>query len=111
MRNRIKVSAAATALLVAVCPAALASELVYHPANPAFGGNPLNGNYLLSQAQAQGLGTKSGPQGPDLSGLEDALNGIGDGSGGDGTVIVVPGSGSGGSNAGTNARMAVPLRP
>jgi len=30
-----------------------ATELVYTPVNPSFGGNPLNGNYLLGQAQAQ----------------------------------------------------------
>ncbi|WP_353537722.1 curli assembly protein CsgF [Colwellia sp. KU-HH00111] len=30
-----------------------ASELVYTPINPSFGGNPLNGNFLLGKAQAQ----------------------------------------------------------
>ncbi|MGR6501512.1 curli assembly protein CsgF [Shewanella sp. Koi 1] len=30
-----------------------ATELVYNPVNPAFGGNPLNGSYLLSNAAAQ----------------------------------------------------------
>ena len=28
-------------------------ELVYQPINPNFGGNPLNGSYLLNSAQAQ----------------------------------------------------------
>jgi len=32
---------------------AAATELVYEPINPNFGGNPLNGSYLLSNAQAQ----------------------------------------------------------
>ncbi len=32
---------------------AVASDLVYKPVNPNFGGNPLNGNYLLGNAQAQ----------------------------------------------------------
>ncbi|MBU0583133.1 MAG: curli assembly protein CsgF [Alphaproteobacteria bacterium] len=32
---------------------AAASELVYQPTNPSFGGDPLNGNWLLSQATAQ----------------------------------------------------------
>jgi curli production assembly/transport component CsgF len=32
---------------------AFATELVYTPQNPSFGGNPLNGNFLLNQAQAQ----------------------------------------------------------
>ncbi|MYN12053.1 curli assembly protein CsgF [Pusillimonas sp. TS35] len=30
---------------------ASASELIYHPRNPSFGGNPLNGSILLNQAQ------------------------------------------------------------
>lgn len=30
-----------------------ASELVYTPINPSFGGNPLNGTFLLNQAGAQ----------------------------------------------------------
>ncbi|MCK0153067.1 curli assembly protein CsgF [Alcanivorax sp. S6407] len=30
-----------------------ASELIYQPVNPNFGGNPLNGSYLLGNAQAQ----------------------------------------------------------
>ena len=32
---------------------AQAGELVYTPINPAFGGNPLNGNFLLNDAQLQ----------------------------------------------------------
>lgn len=32
---------------------AIASELTYSPNNPNFGGNPLNGSYLLGNAQAQ----------------------------------------------------------
>ena len=30
-----------------------ATALVYTPINPSFGGNPLNGSFLLSKAQAQ----------------------------------------------------------
>jgi len=30
-----------------------ASELVYKPINPSFGGNPLNGGFLLNKAQSQ----------------------------------------------------------
>ena len=30
-----------------------ASELIYQPVNPNFGGNPLNGSHLLGNAQAQ----------------------------------------------------------
>ena len=32
---------------------AWATELVYTPVNPAFGGNPLNGSFLLNSAQLQ----------------------------------------------------------
>ena len=38
--------------LLAAAPAS-ASELVYEPVNPNFGGNPLNGSYLLNNAEAQ----------------------------------------------------------
>jgi curli production assembly/transport component CsgF len=44
------------ALLGALCclPVSVpATELVYVPVNPAFGGNPLNGSVLLGNAQAQ----------------------------------------------------------
>lgn len=30
-----------------------ATELIYTPVNPSFGGNPLNGSFLLNKAQAQ----------------------------------------------------------
>ena len=35
------------------CSTAYATELVYTPINPSFGGNPLNGNFLLQKAQLQ----------------------------------------------------------
>jgi curli production assembly/transport component CsgF len=54
----------------------LASSLTYTPTNPTFGGSPLNGSFLLSQAQTQGAGAKSGNS-PDLSGLTNALSGLG----------------------------------
>ena len=38
-------------LLASAC--ASATELVYTPINPSFGGNPLNGNFLLQKAQSQ----------------------------------------------------------
>lgn len=41
----------------------LATEIVYTPVNPSFGGNPLNGNYLLSNASAQDDNKKSGSRG------------------------------------------------
>jgi curli production assembly/transport component CsgF len=85
----------AIAMLVANAPAtASASEMVYHPVTPTFGGNPLNGSALLSTAQAQGEGVKSGSQGPDLSGLSNALSNLGSGA------VIIGGAGSGGSGGG-----------
>jgi curli production assembly/transport component CsgF len=95
---------ASVIILLGACSSAAASEIVYHPINPSFGGNPLNGSALLSQAQAQGVGMKSGSQGVDLSGLDNALSNLGSGAviiGGTGTS---GGSGSsgGGSSTQTN---------
>lgn len=51
---RILQATMAVAGLIAIgVPHAFASELVYRPINPSFGGDPLNGNWLLSQATAQ----------------------------------------------------------
>lgn len=36
-----------------------ATELVYSPVNPSFGGNPLNGSWLLNNAQSQNDHTDS----------------------------------------------------
>lgn len=60
-----------------VATMASAGTLVYTPTNPTFGGNPANGPFLLSTAQAQGEGTKAGQ--PNLSGLSSALSGISSG--------------------------------
>ncbi|XEI32613.1 curli assembly protein CsgF [Aeromonas veronii] len=38
---------------VLIAPALHASELVYRPVNPSFGGNPLNSSHLLGTANAQ----------------------------------------------------------
>ncbi len=46
-------------LLLSLAHAANAGTLVYTPINPNFGGNPLNGSLLLSQAQAQNQYTQS----------------------------------------------------
>lgn len=44
----------ATALFIAcVAGTASAAELTHQFVNPSFGGNPINGNYLLSNATAQ----------------------------------------------------------
>lgn len=39
--------------LALVSGSAVASQLIYTPVNPSFGGNPLNGSYLLNKAQAE----------------------------------------------------------
>lgn len=40
-------------LLLFTAATAMGSELVYVPVNPSFGGNPMNGTYLLNSAEAQ----------------------------------------------------------
>jgi curli production assembly/transport component CsgF len=94
----LTVMTAAAMGILGSATAAFASQLVYHPADPTFGGNPLNGSYLLSQAQAQGNGVNSGSQGPDLSGLTNALSGIGSGTS---PIVVIGGSGSTGTGTGS----------
>jgi curli production assembly/transport component CsgF len=47
--------AAIPPLLLALVAPAAASELVYQPVNPAFGGDPFNGSVLLNEANAQNL--------------------------------------------------------
>jgi len=88
MSKRYQIIAAIIAVGITASAPALASQMVYHPVNPTFGGNPLNGSSLLSTAQAQGEGVKSGPQGPDLSGLTNALSNIGTGTGGSAPIII-----------------------
>jgi curli production assembly/transport component CsgF len=105
MRNCYWVIPAIAVLIIDVSTPVNASELVYHPVNPTFGGNPLNGAPLLSQAQAQGEGVKSGSQGPDLSGLDKALGNLGSGA----IVIGGPGgNGSNGSGSGGSSNGIVP---
>jgi curli production assembly/transport component CsgF len=104
MSNRYSIIAACTVLAISAAPAT-ASEMVYHPVNPTFGGNPLNGSFLLSTAQAQGEGVKSGSQGPDLSGLSSALSNLGTGA------VVIGGTGSNGTGStgsGTNGGATTP---
>ncbi len=75
---------------------AFATEQIYHPVSPTFGGNPLNGNFLLSTAQAQGVGPKSNSQNsPDLSGLTSALSNLGTGTTSTTPIVVIGGNGSG----------------
>jgi curli production assembly/transport component CsgF len=92
------IAAAAALGAMSQLTTAAASELVYHPVNPTFGGNPANGSSLLAQAQAQGNGVNSGSQGPNLSGLSNALAGIGSNS----SPIVIVGGTGGQTNIPTN---------
>jgi len=50
---------------------ALASELVYSPTNPSFGGNPLHGSVLLNAAQAENTFKDPELQEDELTPLED----------------------------------------
>ena len=43
----------ATITFILIISQVSASELVYQPVNPSFGGNPINGSYLLGNAQSQ----------------------------------------------------------
>jgi curli production assembly/transport component CsgF len=97
MRKYYWAISAIIALAASAPEFASASEIVYHPVNPTFGGNPQNGSFLLSQAQGQGEGVKSGSQGPDLSGLNSALSGLGNGSG----LVILGGAGTGTGTGGT----------
>ncbi|UDL94186.1 curli assembly protein CsgF [Lichenihabitans sp. PAMC28606] len=53
--HRCSALAVAAALAVLCASPAKAGSIVYTPTNPQFGGSPLNGNTLLSVAQAQNL--------------------------------------------------------
>ena len=79
------------AVVFVLSATSFATEQVYRPVSPTFGGNPLNGNFLLSTAQAQGAGAKSGSQSPDLTGLTNALSGIGAAS--QTPIVVIGGNG------------------
>lgn len=90
---RIDAAMITVGLVASMTASAVAGQLVYQPTNPTFGGNPLNGSFLLSTAQTQGAGVKSGQQQtPDLSGLDNALSNLGNvnqGTGSTGTSPVI----------------------
>ena len=50
-----------------------ATELVYTPINPSFGGNALNGNFLLQKAQSQNAHTAANPGQSFVDKFRDAL--------------------------------------
>src|ERR1700753_726447 len=105
MRKRRWAIAAVTSISMGASASAFASEVVYPPLSATLGGNPLNGTFLLSTAQGQGEGTKSGNQGPDLSGLDAALSNLDNGSGG-----TPSGSTPGGSPATASPQSNGPLQ-
>lgn len=53
IRRLLGAAALAVGVLVAAAGPAEAQQFVYRPSNPAFGGNPLNQQWLLGTAQAQ----------------------------------------------------------
>ena len=53
MKGKIVLGLTAVALTALMVSAATASQLVYRATDPAFGGDPNNGSWLLSQANAQ----------------------------------------------------------
>lgn len=58
-----------TAVLLLTVINTQASELIYTPVNPSFGGNPLNGTFLINSANAQN--DKKDPSLEDDKGLEE----------------------------------------
>lgn len=55
MSSKPGIQRAAIAALIAaigISPPLKASELIYYPINPSFGGNPLNGSWMLNSALA-----------------------------------------------------------
>lgn len=70
-------AAAAVSLVCFALAGAHATELVYVPINPMFGGNPQNGAVLLSSAQAQNKAKdpddKSGKKATSLEQFNDSL--------------------------------------
>jgi len=60
--------------LLLTLAAARASELIYTPVNPSFGGNPLNGSVLLSTAQAQNKTTDPATKSTQQSSGNSALD-------------------------------------
>ncbi|WP_434771909.1 curli assembly protein CsgF [Pseudomonas entomophila] len=61
--SRLSPALLGLALSLAIGGVTQASELVYVPNNPSFGGNPLNGPVLLNQATAQNKFTEKSASG------------------------------------------------
>ena len=101
--SRVRFGTACVFLVALGLMPASATEQVYHPVSPTFGGSPSNGTFLLSTAQGQGEGVNSGNQGPNLSGLN--LGNLGTGTGA--TTIIIPGNGTTGGTGATAGSSSV----
>lgn len=104
-RRMATLAGLAAALALATGPAS-AGQLIYTPVNPSFGGNPLNGSYLMSVANQENQKNATNPldgltSSLDFTGLEnsiDELSGKIDqmcGNGGCGGSTTTPPGGSG----------------
>lgn len=51
MKTTIKISTLLISVFIST--QTVATQLVYEPVNPSFGGNPMNGSFLLQKAQSQ----------------------------------------------------------
>jgi curli production assembly/transport component CsgF len=80
--------------VISLSAPAFATEQVYHPISPTFGGNPSAGTFLLSTAQAQGEGVNSGNS-PTINFPSN--------------LVSTPTTTTGGSTAGTGTNLANPL--
>ncbi|WP_160938497.1 curli assembly protein CsgF [Teichococcus coralli] len=63
------------ALSLCAAEPVLARDLVYQPVNPAFGGNPLNGSYLLGLAGANNWRYSESPEAKKERRQQEALSG------------------------------------
>ncbi|MCO1335617.1 curli assembly protein CsgF [Microbulbifer sp. OS29] len=63
MKNKLLINSVFFSLAAISYDHNYATELIYQPVNPNFGGNPLNGTYLLQNAQSQD--THEDPDKPD----------------------------------------------
>jgi curli production assembly/transport component CsgF len=61
MSKLLKSVSLSCVLLAGAVQIAAASPLIYKPINPSFGGDPLNGNWLLAQGQGQVKGGSGSP--------------------------------------------------
>ncbi|GEL41776.1 hypothetical protein MEX01_23670 [Methylorubrum extorquens] len=73
---KMRVIAAGAALVLGSIPVQ-AGNLVYQPVNPAFGGSPLNGGWLQSEAAAQNLPQAAQQRRQQLFNSQQSLTGSG----------------------------------